>query len=124
MLKRNTRQQAVILEVFREAAAPLSPRGVLSEARRSLPQVGLATVYRALKGLLEEGVLAPVELPGLPVLYELAGKSHRHFFRCRKCEKMYEVQGCSELIRRLLPRGFRLETHEVFLQGLCAACKR
>lgn len=123
MQKRKTRQQAAILQAFQGAPAPLSPQQVLVEAHKILPGVSQATVYRVIKGLLEAGEISPVELPNQAPLYEMSGKNHHHFFRCRRCRKMYEVGGCDDLLKRLLPRGFHLEEHEVFLKGVCAACK-
>jgi Fur family ferric uptake transcriptional regulator len=123
MPRRNTRQQAAILQAFQQASAPLSPQQVLVEAQKVLSGVSQATVYRVIKGLLEEDAIAAIQLPGQAPLYELAGKTHHHFFRCRQCEKMYEVKGCDDLLTRLLPRGFRLEEHEVFLKGVCSGCR-
>jgi len=124
MRKRNTRQHAAILQAFQQVSVPLSPLQVLAESQKTLPGISLATVYRVLKGLLQDGAIATVQLPGEAPLYELAGKTHHHFFRCRQCEKMYEVKGCGELLKSLIPRGFRLEDHEVFLKGVCSACKK
>jgi Fur family transcriptional regulator, ferric uptake regulator len=123
MSARNTRQQQAIREVFHQAMAPLSPRDVLKRARSRVPSMSQATVYRGIRRLLDEQTIVTVQLPGQPPLYEQAGKGHHHFFRCRKCHEMYEVQGCDELVDRLVPRGFSLEDHDVFLFGLCSQCR-
>lgn len=119
---RNTRQRDAITEVFRTSSVPLSPQQVLAEAKQSLPRISQATVYRVIKGLLEEGTIVAMQLPGQPPVYEQAGRKHHHFFRCRQCDRMYEVEGCGGLLKALTPRGFRLEEHEVFLKGICAGC--
>jgi Fur family ferric uptake transcriptional regulator len=124
MSQRRTRQKDAVLEVLGRAEAPLAPPEILSQARKIVPTIGLATVYRILKRLLDDGTVTVVQLPGEPPLYELAGKGHHHFFRCRQCGSMYEVGGCNELLRRLVPRGFRLEEHEVYLLGKCASCAK
>jgi Fur family ferric uptake transcriptional regulator len=122
MPERNTRQKAAVVDVLARAATPLSARQILTRAQRSVPSIGQATVYRILKSLLDKGTVATVQLPGEVPLYERAGKSHHHFFRCRKCGFMYEVKGCAELLKGLVPRGFRLEDHELFLFGTCSSC--
>jgi Fur family ferric uptake transcriptional regulator len=81
-------------------------------------------VYRVLKALQEKDVIAIVQLPGEAPLYEMAGKSHHHFFRCRECGLMYEVNGCTDMLKSLVPRGFRLEDHALFLFGTCSTCAR
>ena len=44
-------------------------------------------------------------------------------YRCRKCDKVYEVEDCPGDMRRLAPRGFRVESHDLTLYGLCADCR-
>jgi Fur family transcriptional regulator, ferric uptake regulator len=121
-MQRQTRQRDAIRAALAAAARPLSPQELLSAARRALPGLGIATVYRTVKALLAEGALHSVELPGAPARYELAGKRHHHHFHCRTCDGVFEVDACPAGIGRLLPRGFSLERHEIILYGLCAAC--
>lgn len=84
--------------------------------------MGIATVYRNVKVLLEDGWLQPVELPGAPSRYEVAGKHHHHHFHCRQCDKVYEVEDCPADLEHLTPAGFELETHEIILYGTCSQC--
>jgi Fur family ferric uptake transcriptional regulator len=124
MRQRNTAQRAAILDVLADAEAPLGTEQILSKGQQTVPSLSQATVYRILKQLLKRGDVATVQLPGQTPLYELSGKGHRHFFRCRRCEQMYEVTGCEGLVDQLVPSGFSLEDHDLFLYGLCAACRR
>ena len=72
---RNTRQKTAIREAFAGANGPLSPEEVLRSAQRHHPGVGIATVYRNIQTLVEEGWLQPVEVPGDATRYEVAGKN-------------------------------------------------
>jgi Fur family ferric uptake transcriptional regulator len=108
-------------EAFLEADRPLSPQEVLELARKRVPSLGLATVYRTLKGLVEEGFLTPVALPGEPPRYERAGRGHHHHFLCRRCGRVYELFGC-DLLESALPPGFQAEGHEVTVYGRCPEC--
>jgi Fur family ferric uptake transcriptional regulator len=123
MSQRNTPQRVAILNVLIEAESPLGVAQILDRGRQAAPSLSQATVYRILKQLMERGDVAKVQLPGQTPLYELRGKGHRHFFRCRRCEQMYAVTGCEGLVHRLVPRGFALEDHDLFLYGLCAECR-
>lgn len=122
MAERNTVQKQAVLDVLSEATVPLTVGQILHRARQRVASISQATVYRIVKRLLEKQAISTVELPNAPPLYELAGKGHHHFFRCRKCRKMFEVDGCENLLGRLVPDGFRLEDHEVYLSGLCSGC--
>jgi len=107
-VQRITRQRRAILRVFTRLNEPLTPQEVLAQARAEVPEVGLATVYRAIRALLDDGALSAVELPGAPVRYEIAGRGHHHHFQCRGCCRVYEVQGCPADLPGLTPQGFRL----------------
>lgn len=122
MAERKTQQRDAIREVLAEADRPLSPQEVLKSAKRRSPGLGIATVYRALKSLSDEGFLVPVDLPGEASRFELAGKKHHHHFHCRDCGRAFDLEGCVPTVQRLAPKGFRVEDHEVVLYGLCAAC--
>lgn len=124
MIQRNTRQRDLIREAIARAGRPLSPREIHAQARRRLPGLGIATVYRHLRQLVEEGWLVPVELPGEAARYERSGKAHHHHFRCRRCRRIFELEGCALKTRRLAPPGFVVEDHEVVLYGLCERCAR
>jgi Fur family ferric uptake transcriptional regulator len=121
-MERNTRQRQIIRQVFAEADRPLGPQEVLQAGQTHAPKLGIATVYRTLKGLIEEGWLVQVALPGEPSRYEIAGKAHHHHFRCRSCDRVFEIAGCLANMKRLTPSGFQLEDHEVVLYGTCDAC--
>lgn len=119
---RDTPQRRALRTALERADRPLSPAEVLDAARRDAPGLGIATVYRNLRALVEEGWLDEVALPGAPSRYEVAGKHHHHHFRCRVCDRVYEVDGCPPDLRELIPPGFRLEDHDITLLGRCAAC--
>jgi len=121
-MQRNTSQRKAIQDALQHAARPLTPQEVLKKAKVSVPNLGIATVYRGLRQLSNEGALKVVELPGEPQRYELAGKEHHHHFHCRACGKVYEVEGCPGDMSNLVPEGFELEDHEVILYGACATC--
>lgn len=120
--QRKTQQRAAIRGALEDAGRPLSPLEILASAQQAVPGLGIATVYRNVKSLLEEGWLKEVELPGAPSRYEVAGKHHHHHFHCRACDRVYEIDDCPGTLRDLVPRGFRLESHDLTLYGLCRLC--
>lgn len=121
---RQTPQREAILRVLANADRPLSPGEIHRKAAARRPGLGIATVYRTIRGMLDAGQLASVDLPGSPSRYELAGKTHHHHFHCRRCDRVYEVDDCPGSLRDLAPDGFRVEDHEVVLYGVCRACAR
>lgn len=123
MTTRRTQQREAIRAAFAEADRPLSVAELVEAARRAAPTLGQATAYRAVNRMLEQGELKTIQMPGEPTRYEPATEAHHHFFKCRSCDKLYEVSGCDALVRHLVPRGFKLEDHEVALYGVCRRCR-
>lgn len=121
-MERATRQRDAIGSVIQAARRPLSPTEVLEGARGILRAVGLATVYRNLKRLVDEGAVEIILLPGESARYEIARSHHHHHFQCTTCRRVYDVEGCPGNLHRTLPRGFSVDRHEVTLYGRCAAC--
>jgi len=119
---RKTRQRDAIRAAIAAAKRPLAPNEILESAQADVPKLGLATVYRNLRQMHEEAELTAVEVPGQGVRYEIAGLKHHHHFCCRDCGRVFDVQGCPGGLDGLVPKGFRLERHELLLFGLCDTC--
>lgn len=120
--QRNTKQKQVIETMLKQAGRPLLPKELLSKAQESLPQLGVATVFRTLKKMVDEGTATVVCLPGDSPRYEPSGLTHHHHFKCSECECVFEVNGCPGHLDELLPKGFQLTGHEITLFGRCADC--
>ncbi len=121
-MERHTRQRSAIRAAIEEAGRPLSVQEVLTAARRGQSRLGIATVYRALKELVDEQVLRPVQIPGAVARYEPAHLGHHHHFHCRGCDRVYEIESCPGSLQGMTPRGFRMEGHDLTIIGLCATC--
>jgi Fur family ferric uptake transcriptional regulator len=122
-MERNTKQKKTIQRVFEDADRPLSVDEVFQAAHSEQEGVGMATVYRAVRRLLEEGGLTAVELPGDSTRYELSGKGHHHHFHCNGCNRVFETKSCLGNLRRLISPKFQITGHEIILRGFCPACR-
>jgi len=120
--QRKTKQKQVIETILKQAGRPLLPKELLSKAQESLPQLGIATVFRTLKKMVKEENAKIVYLPGDSPRYERSGIAHHHHFKCSECECVFEVNGCPGQLERLLPEGFQMTNHEITLFGRCADC--
>jgi len=123
MVSRRTDQQTAIRAFIQEVDRPVRVDEIMQGAGESVPGIGSATVYRAVKAGLQAGWLVEVHLPGdRRTAYEMAGKDHHHHFECNNCGKVYDVEGCPGHLSKLIPSGFVMEDHELVLYGRCNVC--
>lgn len=120
---RSTRQRDVIARVLDGAEGPLAVGTVLERAQAAAPGVGIATVYRTLKLLCDQGRIHPVTLDG-ETLYEASGRGHHHHFSCTRCGRVFTLHSCPVALPSgtVYPGGFVVEAHEVTLYGRCPGC--
>lgn len=119
--ERNTRQKTIVPQVLDAAGRPLTVAEILEAGQKDMPTLGIATIYRAIKRLLETQEIVAVAIPGDPVRYETP-HHHHHHFKCGGCDKVYELEGCLKDLKHMLPRGFRMESHDLTFYGKCRDC--
>ena len=122
-MERSTRQRSAIRAALQAAQRPLLPQEVLAAAQALVPGLGIATVYRNLKALLDEGAIQLVALPGENPRYETPGHGHHHHFQCTTCGRVFDVHACPGDLSRLAPTGFTVEDHDLILYGRCRECQ-
>jgi len=117
---RQTKQRDAIMGVLEEVGRPLAPGELFELAKEKLPKIGLRTVYRNIRELVEEGVLAGVDYPGQPMRYEKVSEAgpHPHFI-CRVCHNVIDLPGVSTEVQIEGLKGYKLEGTEVLLYGVC-----
>ena len=119
---RNTKQRQAVRGAFERADRPLSAAEALDAAQHEVPTLGIATAYRAINQLVDEGELDTVELPGEPARYELPDKPHHHHFHCQTCGQVFCVPVKCSKLDATVPDGFTIQSHEVIFYGICPGC--
>ena len=98
------------------------------EIDRQLPDVGRATVYRALEQLETLGLVQRVGVKGDAAGFERVDPGgHHHHIVCEHCGRViaFEDDGLEQAIHALGSReDFTVSSHEVTLRGECASCGR
>lgn len=116
--QRDTRQRAAIRDVFAKFKRPLSPKELLDEASKAIPHLGIATVYRNLKIMVEAGDIIPVEIPGEPDRYALPEDQTRTIFACTLTGRTFFIDDKKASVS--LPRttkDFKFKDYRVFFIG-------
>lgn len=91
-------------------------------------RVGVASVYRALDGLAQLGLVQRVELGDGVTRFEpaRAGGDHHHHLVCSDCGKVepFEDPALESAIERVaVGHGYAVAAHDVVVHGACDDCR-
>jgi Fur family ferric uptake transcriptional regulator len=120
---RVTRQRRAVLEALRRAHGPVSAKDLHARLDRG---VGLATVYRALQGLVDSGRVDVFRRQSGEALFRLCNPVHHHHLVCQRCGQVVEIDTCEVELwaSRVAHRhGFTISGHQADVFGVCAACR-
>jgi Fur family ferric uptake transcriptional regulator len=120
--KRKTKQREVIAACFKAEGRPMSAVEAHESALASIPAIGIATVYRSINEFVESGFLMPISI-GTAIRYEIAAEHHYHF-HCKNCDKVFCIAPCPFSDRELAPNGYRVDSHDLVLHGVCKVCSQ
>ena len=127
---RTTRTRRLIAErlaTFAANGADFTVQELWQDLREVDPQLGRATVYRAVEVLMSQGLFHCLPFADGSCRYRLCGGSHHHHVTCTQCQRVAEVSVClpPELLNTIaLTTDFAIDGHLLELFGRCAACRQ
>lgn len=125
--RRNSSRRNLILEHLQGVDRFLSSQEIHKQLKSSGESLGLATVYRQLEILVDEGHLDSIVSPQGEKLFRHCGvdESHHHHIICRKCgmTRQIEISEVEEMAELAAKRyKFTEVTHNLEIFGLCEKC--
>ncbi len=124
---RLTPQREAVLKILLDCQDKhLTAEDIYDRTRGEYPDIGLATIYRALELFEELGLVSRLEFGDGGRRYEFAlGKDHHHLF-CLDCGKIAEFnEDLLEELQETIAResGFLIINHSLRFFGYCHRCK-
>ena len=90
--RRASRQRTAVSAYLTRRTTFASAQEIHAALRESGEPVGLATVYRALQAMVEDGELDALRTDDGETVYRRCGTSHHHHLVCRECGRTVEVE--------------------------------
>lgn len=122
-----TRQRQLIARAFFATATHISAEALYRRVSGRDRKIGLVTVYRTLKLLMEAGLAHERQFGEGRALFEHASSDRHHdHMICTHCGQITEFENCEiealqeQVARRL---GFTIQYHKLELYGLCRDCR-
>lgn len=126
-MKRNTWQREAVRTALAGSENFVSAQALHGALKGAGSSIGLATVYRALADLADEGEADSLQQEGEALYRACTPGSHHHHLICRTCGLTVEIEAhaVEEWARQVASQhGFTRAEHIVDVFGLCAACSR
>lgn len=119
-----SRQQDVVRESIMNRFDHPTAEQVYKTARRNCPKISLATVYRNLDRLVNEGVVNKFTVQDEPDHYDPAQEEHYHV-HCKCCKRIYDIETkiycqLSDIIRE--QTEIEMESIQLLAEGICKKC--
>jgi Fur family ferric uptake transcriptional regulator len=125
---RRTRQRAAVAEVLDQSDDFISAQDLHAALRSRGADVGLATVYRTLQALADDGRVDVLRNAGGEAVYRRCARDeHHHHLVCRTCGATVEVTGPaveSWASAVASEHGYVDVSHTVEIFGTCPRCAR
>ncbi|MBM3143678.1 MAG: transcriptional repressor [Chloroflexi bacterium] len=123
---RITLQREMIIQTIAHSEQHISAEEVFAEVRKHTPAANLATVYRTLDMLWEEGLACRNDLGECRIVYAaLQHGPHIHLV-CRYCNRLIDADPQAlESLREELDTeyGFTADLQHISIFGVCAGCQ-
>ena len=121
-LGRYSRNREVIYEALKNTKEHPDADAVYAAVKKILPDIGVATVYRNLKQLVDAGLVNMLETNRDCVHYDADTSPHAHFI-CEKCGKITDICVGGGPIEHLKEMGYEVKREKTVLYGVCPDCK-
>ena len=120
--RRTGRQRDAVAAFLEGETSFRSAQSIHGELRQQGSGIGLATVYRALQGLVDDQQVDALRTDDGEVVYRRCSGGHHHHLVCRECGRTVEVEGPA--VERWATRvadehGFRDVSHTLEIFGTC-----
>ena len=95
------------------------------EVKETYPNVSLATVYKNISIMTENGLLEEVKVPECKSVFEISKAPHLHL-HCSQCGKIEDFELDLDTVMRAVEEvsGYDVQSATLVIRGICPACRK
>ncbi len=120
---RPTSQREHVYSVLLEERDHPTAEQIFLRAKKSMPEISMATVYNCLDALLKCRLVKLVNLERSAMRYCPNMQEHCHFY-CDDCGDVFDIAFSADDCRDdiSIPKGFKLTGIDISIRGACPKC--
>lgn len=119
---RLTAQRRTIAEALDGEHRHLTADELLIEAQARVPEIGRATVYKALAAFVAAGAVREVHVGPGPTRFDPNAHIPHHHQICQRCEQIWDTTPAIDL-PALTDPPFEAQTADIIIYGVCSTCR-
>ena len=119
-----SRQREIILETLQANVVHPTAEYLYAILKAKAPNISLATLYRNLNQLADNGVIKKIDGLVAPSHYDHNTHEHYHFI-CDECKRVFDVSSdvAPDIVRKAEEEtGFIIKKHDIIFNGICRDC--
>ncbi len=117
-----TIQRLAVLDCLSKSKQHPTADQVLAIVGQKFPSISRATVYNALDALTKAGMVLRLSVDTTVARYDADLDPHAHF-RCRVCQKVYDIEMKDGKPIDVNTDGHLVESIRTYAYGVCASCR-
>ena len=118
-----SKQKDAILHIIQNSPLHLTAEEIFLECKKQNVRISIATIYRNLGLLCQEGQIRKVSIVNQSDRYDKVTDFHCHAI-CNRCHQLedIEIPDLSELIEK--SNGIQVTSYDICVHHICAACRK
>ena len=120
-----SKQRELTLKTLQEYVIHPTADVLYAKIKTKAPEISLATVYRNLNLLAENGVIKKIE--GLDNAAHFDHNTHRHYhLLCTECQQVFDIPAdVLPMIDKNVAQktGMMIESYDISFRGICPKCQ-
>lgn len=119
-----SRQRELILDTLKSNVVHPTAEYLYTILKEKEPNISLATLYRNLNQLAENGVIKKIDGLDTSSHYDHNTRAHYHFI-CDNCKRVFDVSAdvAPDIVEKTEAQtGFIVKSHDIIFNGICRDC--
>ena len=120
---KHSKQRDMILDFLKSTKSHPTPEQIFDTLRQNYPDLGIATVYRNLKALLQQGCIRKLNVGETCDRYDADMSNHFHFL-CEGCGAVSDIYPGELDVIFKNSGDISIKNFEIYGYGICAGCNK